>query len=287
MIRFSNNVGRFLWCALLGALLLLPLDTVAAASPTRAGTAQLRLIHASPDAPAIDVYVDGQRLTTALKFTDATTYVSFPSGSHTVQVFSATAGPASQALLAASVEFNEGVAYTIVAADRLAQLGAVVLTDNLAVGSGEQAYIRLIHASPDAPSVADVAVAGGPIAYRNLPFKAASPYLPIAPGSYAFEVRPAGTAQVLATTGALTLEPGRLYSAFVVGQLSDNTFQALLLPDNAGTGGVAAAPKTGAGAGAEPRYRFPTVLLVGALLASFALIRRRGLRREVRGHAPR
>jgi len=126
----------------------------------------------------------------------------------------------------------------------------VVLSDSLASSAGAQSYIRVVHASPDAPSVADAAVAGGPVAYRNLPFKAASPYLPLAPGDYAFEVRPAGTAQAIATTGKLTLEAGRLYSIFVVGQLGDNTFRALLLPDNTGTGG-AAPPSAGGGEQAQ------------------------------------
>ncbi len=44
--------------------------------------AQLRLVHASPDAPALDVYIDGQRVTTALKFADAKAYVSLLAGSH-------------------------------------------------------------------------------------------------------------------------------------------------------------------------------------------------------------
>lgn len=137
---------------------------------TLLGVAQLRLVHASPDAPALDIYVDGQRLITAMRFTDATSYVSPPASNHSVQVFATTTGSAATALVATTVDFQDGVAYTIVVADRLARLGAVVLTDNLATIVGAQSYIRVIHASPDAPAVADVAVAGGPVAYRNPPF---------------------------------------------------------------------------------------------------------------------
>lgn len=281
MLHSQLKLARFMCYTLLGVLLLLPLGAVAApAGSATAGTAQLRLVHASPDAPALDVYVDGQRLITALKFTDATTYVSLPAGSHAVQVFASAAGQAAGALVATTVEFQDGIAYTLVAADRLARLGTVVFTDNLAESAGVQSYIRVIHASPDAPDVADVAVAGGPVAYRNLPFKAASPYLPIAPGAYAFEVRPAGTAQALATTGLLTLETGRLYSVVVVGQLNDNTFQALLLPDNAGTGGISAVPKTGGGAVTTKPFGLPALLLLGGLMASCMLLRHTSPRRD-------
>jgi len=41
--------------------------------------------------------------------------------------------------------------------------------------------------------VADVAVVGGPIVARDLPFKGMTGYLAVVPETYAFEVRPVGT----------------------------------------------------------------------------------------------
>lgn len=118
-----------------------------------------------------------------------------------------------------------------------------MLTDAPAVDASDRAFLRLVHASPDAPPVADVAAAGGPVARRDLAFKATSPHLPLAPGTYAFEVRPAGSTQVLATTPPLGLAAGQISTAFVVGQLPDNTFRALVLPDNARTGGATTTPR--------------------------------------------
>jgi hypothetical protein len=286
MTQSWNGISRLLRRALLAIFLLLPFGFVpgdgAAAVP---GTALLRLVHASPDAPALDVYIDQQRVTTALKFADATTYVAVPSGSRAVQVLAAGAGAGTKALIATNVDLQEGLAYTIVAADRLAQIGAVVLTDDLTSDPGSKAYLRLVHASPDAPAVADVAVAGGPVALRNLPFKAASAYLPLDPGTYAFEVRPAGTTQALATTAPLTLEAGQLYTAFVVGELGNGTFRAIALSDNARTGGVGGAPRSGAGGAQVRPVGTNALFLAVGLLAILPLACTRRLRRSVRATA--
>jgi hypothetical protein len=255
-------------CALLAPLLALLLGGLNAAPVAGAdGMALIRLVHASPDAPALDVSVDGRQVATALRFADATSYAAVPAGSRAVQIFSASAGQGGRALYSASVELRAGLAYTLVAADRLAQLGAVLLTDELSNNPADQAYLRLVHGSPDAPPVADVAVVGGPVALRGLAFKSASPYLPLNPGTYAFEIRPAGTTQTLATTDPVALEAGRIYTIFVIGQFSDNTFRALLLPDNARSGGVGGPPATGAGGAGRA-----TSLTLAQVAAALALV---------------
>jgi hypothetical protein len=223
----------------------------------------LRIVHASSDAPAIDAYLNGQRVATAPQFGAVAPYTTAPTGGATLQVLAAGAGPGGPAFLTTTVDLREGAAYTIVAADRLQQMAPVVLDDTLGAATDGQAHVRLVHVSPDAPPVADVAVVGGPVVARNLPFRGATGYLAVAPGTYAFEIRPAGTTQALVTTPAITVEADRSYSAFVMGQLGDNTFRAVIALDNAATGGVAAAPATGGGWSDGAPARLP--LLMGLL----------------------
>lgn len=237
----------------------------------------LRIVHASSDAPAIDVYVNGQRVTTAPAFAAVTPYTVVPAGAASVQVLAAGAGPGGQTFLSTNLDLLPGEAYTIVAADRAVRMAPVILTDTRAQAADGQAHVRLVHVSPDAPPVADVAVVGGPVIARNLPFKGATGYLTVAPGSYAFEIRPAGTTQALATTPTLTLEADRSYSAFVMGQLGDNTFRAVITVDNAATGGIGGIPSTGGGGMAQqsPAPLPPILGLLGAgVVASAAGIRR-------------
>ncbi|WP_423747007.1 DUF4397 domain-containing protein (plasmid) [Haladaptatus sp. SPP-AMP-3] len=50
---------------------------------------RLRVIHLSPDAPAVDVAADGTRLVSNLGFGDASDYLTVPTGSSTLRVTSA------------------------------------------------------------------------------------------------------------------------------------------------------------------------------------------------------
>ena len=49
-------------------------------------TQQLRIVMASPDAPPVDVLIDGNQVGTALAYTNSTAYTAVSSGSHRVEV---------------------------------------------------------------------------------------------------------------------------------------------------------------------------------------------------------
>ena len=189
MIHYLRGLGICLFVALL-VMFVAPARAVGAAEPDPL----LRLVYAAPNGPAVDIYVDGQRKTTASQFGEITPYLTVTPGVHQIQVFAASAGPAGVALLDTQATFDSGQAYSVLATDRVEQMSAVVLNDALTIDPGTKAYVRLVHLSPDAPSVADVTVNGGAIVASNLPFKGATAYLPVAPGIYRFDVRPAGAA---------------------------------------------------------------------------------------------
>lgn len=269
---------RTTWRLVVAATLALGLlGGLVTPSSASAGSALVRIVHASPGAPQIEAFVDGQKFVTAPAFATATPYTTVPAGAHDIGVFTVGAGPAGKAFFNARVDLQEGRAYTLVAADVAAKMEPVLLNDELTTVVPGQAYVRLFHASPDAPAIADVAVLGGPVIFRGVAFKSAAGYRPIAAGSYSFEVRPAGTDLPLATTNAIELAAGRIYTVFAIGQLSDNTFQVVILPDNAQSGGIGGVPSTGAGgmSRAQPGRMHPTLdwYLTGGVLVLLLIAR--------------
>ncbi|OLZ42510.1 hypothetical protein A6E15_16760 [Natrinema saccharevitans] len=74
-----------------------------------AGSALVRLVHASPDAPAVDVYADGEPVFENVAFTDATDYVAVPAGARTVSVRPAGG---EEAVASFDVTLERGTAYT-------------------------------------------------------------------------------------------------------------------------------------------------------------------------------
>ena len=69
---------------------LLAIVMALAVSPAMAaGEAMVRVTHASPDAPAVDVCVNGKVAFAALEFGKTTEYANLPVGSYDVQVYPA------------------------------------------------------------------------------------------------------------------------------------------------------------------------------------------------------
>ena len=103
--------------------LLLPLFALAvvmAALPAVAGaqaasTGRVRVMHASPDAPAVDIFVDGQKAVTALAFPKDTGYVSLPAGKHNVKVFISPSNGSGTPALQADLDIAGGKDYTVLA----------------------------------------------------------------------------------------------------------------------------------------------------------------------------
>jgi hypothetical protein len=176
-------------------------------------SARVRVVHASPDAPAVDVLVDGSAAFTSAPFKGITDYASLDPGTYAVQVV--PAGETEPAVIDAELGL-EARDYTVVAVGALENIEPLVLADNNAQPAAGKAHVRFVHASPDAPAV-DIAVAGGPVLFSNVAFKGVGDYLPVDAGTYDLEVRPAGSEDVVLSVPALALRDGTVYTVFAMG----------------------------------------------------------------------
>jgi len=225
---------------------------IALVSGASAGSdANVRVLHASPDAPAVDVFVDGSEAISDLAFNDITDYVALPAGAHTIQVFPASADGTGDPVMEADVTLTADTDYTIAAVGLLADIEPLVLVDDNTAPAAGEANLRFVHASPDAPAV-DIYADGAGVVVPNASFKDASGYLNLAADTYNLEVRAAGTETVALDLPGVTLEDGKVYTAFAVGLLEgDPALNAKLAVD--ATFEVAAAQATpAADAGALP-----------------------------------
>src|SRR6478735_1809667 len=196
-----------------------------------AGDACINVVHASPDAPAVDVYLDGTKALSDLAFGSFSGWVAVPSGKHQVQV-AAAGSDVSTAVIDAEVDLSPDAAYEVAAVGKLADIKPAVFQVDLSdVGTATDAMsrIRVIHASPDAPAV-DIALKGGDVLIGGLAFPDASDFLEVPAGSHDLEVRPAGTMDVALDLPGVALEGGMVYDVFAIGQLADGTLTVLVVP---------------------------------------------------------
>ena len=140
-----------------------------------AGTAMLRAVHASPDAPAVDVYAEGIAvpIISALAYGDASLYFPVPAGTYNIQL---RASPSTEA---DPVAFETGP-LTLEADQKITAVASGFLTsmdeaDKFRIlplvedfGTPQSALVRIVHAGPDAPSV-DIDVGDdGSVDYSDL-----------------------------------------------------------------------------------------------------------------------
>jgi hypothetical protein len=215
-----------------------------AATAAQEGDAQVRVVHASPDAPAVDVFVNGDRAIENLAFGEATDLIPLPAGEYDVAV-APTGAPIEDAVITATLALEADAAYNVAATGTIAEgtLGPQVYPIDVAPLADGQARVRAVHASPDAPAV-DVAVAGGPVLFSSVEFPNASDYADVDAGTYDLEVRPAGTADVALALDGVQLDAGTVYDVFAIGTLADGTLQALPLAATPSGVGAAELPST-------------------------------------------
>jgi LPXTG-motif cell wall-anchored protein len=199
---------------LISAVLVLSL-VLATSALADAHEARVRVVHASPDAPAVDVWVNGSVAFSNAPFKGITDYAKLEPGTYNVQV--TPTGATEPVVIDADLALETQTDYTVVAVGKLENIEPLVLVDNNSAPAAGKAHVRFVHASPDAPAV-DIAVAnGGPVLFSNVPFKGVGDYLPVDAGTYDLEVRVAGTETVALEVPGVALADGTVYTIFAMG----------------------------------------------------------------------
>lgn len=203
--------------------------TLEAVVSTDRNPARVRVAHASPDAPAVDILVDDAVAFGNVAFNEVSAYAALPEGTVTVKVV--PTGMTEPVVLEADLEVMAGMDYTVTAVGLLADIDLLVLEDDNGMPDPGTAHVRFVHASPDAPAV-DVAVSDGPVLFANVSFGEVGDYEIVPAGAYDLEVRPTGTMTVALALPDIALEAGTVYTAFATGLLAgDPALGAVLTVD--------------------------------------------------------
>jgi len=187
-------------------------------------TTNVKVIHASPDAPGVDIFVDNTMVnSTALNFPENTDYLEVLAGTRNIKV---NPSMSSTSVIDADVTFMSDMYYSVFAVNDVANIEPLVLEDDLTAPAAGKAHVRFIHLSPDAPAV-DITLTDGTVVFGNKAFKEFTAFTPLDFGSYDLEVRIAGTSQIVLPLGTINLEDGNIYTVFAKGFVSGTGSQAL------------------------------------------------------------
>jgi len=203
--------------------------------------AQVRIAHLSPDAPAVDVLVDGDPVLENVEFGTVSDYRNVSAGEHEVVI---QTSENESVVFEETVTLEAGTQTTIAATGEVGEetFEARIYEDDFEQPADDEASARLIHASPDAPAVDVTVVDSDTVLFDNVTFGNATDYAEVPAGDYELEVRPATADNdgEVVTTVNVTAESGTVYSAVAAGYLSpdeaaaDTPFEVLLVTDAGG-----------------------------------------------------
>ncbi len=196
----------------------------------------LQVVHASPDAPAVDVIVDGGVLVPSLAFPDATDFVEVAGGTYNVSV-TVAGNPGAIAIGPVDLDLAAGSRYSVLAVGELAAIEALVLDDDPRPVA-TNAKVRIVHASPTAANVDIYVTAVGAdinnetATLENVEFKANTGFLALPAGDYDVTVTPTGTKTAAIGPAMISISDGGVYTAVARDPLPGSMDLGLIVLDD-------------------------------------------------------
>jgi Domain of unknown function (DUF4397) len=198
-------------------------------------TQQLRIVTASPDAPPVDILIDGTQIATSLAYTNSTAYQAVKSGSRHIQAVTVSN---STAVFDQNISISDSANETLFLTGPVAKMQSLLLTDGAAkstttTGDGK---VRVVNAS-QAMGAADVyivnvgaSLAGATPVSAGLAFNKASDYALQSIGDFQVFMTQPGTRNVYLNTGPLDLTQSQFKTVVAVDALGGG-FNFIVLTD--------------------------------------------------------
>jgi hypothetical protein len=196
----------------------------------------IRVMHDSPDAPNVDVFVDGEPVFENIPYLTTTSYQALAPGQHRVQI-ALDGRSIDDSVIDINVDLRGDKPYTVLALGDLVNIKAQLLPDTSKAPPEGHARIRIIHAATDLGTV-DIYPSGSPSPVLTDQYFGSADYINIPAGTYSFDVTQAGSAQIVLTSQQLKFEPGWVYSLVITQPDSAVTPIVQASVDRLGTGEV-------------------------------------------------
>ena len=229
-VRLNLDRRRTLLPVMLVAILLaaLPPVTVHAQTVLVPEQTVARVIHASPDTPPVDVYVDDELFVAGMSFGTVSGYLPIETGKHELEVVPAGGDLLQQVLVTVEIDFDVETFQLLAIQNYLNGVTLSAYGQDMSPIDGQGiARIRLIHLVPDANGLT-LARPDGETIFDSVVPLTASKYEDIQAGSQTLTIRP--ERQTIAPLDQpLALLPNVDYDLVVIGQIRNDSLRVLPL----------------------------------------------------------
>lgn len=187
----------------------------------------VRILHASPDAPSVDVLLNNMPIATDLKYRGFTEYLPVYPGRYNVKVF--PTGNRTNAVIDSEFNVLPESIYTVAATGMLSDIGLLPIIEPRMPMQPGVVSLKFGHLSPNAPRV-DLRLSDGTILFRDIGFNEVSRYISLTPGTYTLEIYISGTNQRVLYVPNVNLRGNRFYSVYAIGIAGGTPPLQVLIP---------------------------------------------------------
>ncbi|WP_157827602.1 DUF4397 domain-containing protein [Niallia nealsonii] len=174
---------------------------------------KIRMLHASLDTPAVDIYINGIRIFKELSFKKMSNDLTLPVGKYQIDIYEADKMVDTYCSQKVMVESN--LYHTFAFIGQKEKLKIYSYNEHPHVPYGET-KLRFIHLASKTTDTLKIAVQNGDVIFPKLEAKTASSYLALSPMTVYLEARKIGTNELLSVFQPLVLKENKAYSAILL-----------------------------------------------------------------------
>jgi hypothetical protein len=174
--------------------------------------ARLRLIHAAPGLPAVDLLAESSLLTGPVSATQISDYQALDSGIHTIEL--TQVGTTQPALISATLQLEVGKEYSLLLVEEGGKAKMLLLPDDNELPNPGKTRLRYVNASPLTGEL-DLLIHQSLALFNKQAYQAPSGYKEIQAGVYDLEVRSSNTMTSILDLPGITLVEGTVNTLVV------------------------------------------------------------------------
>ena len=186
----------------------------------------IRFFNAYPSVGSVDIYVNGRKVASNLLYRQFTEYLKAFPGYYRVAVF--RAGTTTDPLSVSYINLIGYRIYTAAVTGLGTNVSLEMINDNRRFLQENAAYIRFVQLSANAPRM-DVYLDDS-LVLSDLNYREVSRYMSVAPGSHNLKLREYFSGAVLLEDPDVTVEGGKAYTIYVVGDMTDRVGLQVVIP---------------------------------------------------------
>lgn len=188
----------------------------------------ISIFHAAPNAPAVDIYANGDLIVKNLAYKKLSKHLIVSPGNYNIKVY--PSGQTANPVIDTNISIPEDSAFNIAAIGNLPSISLYTIPEPItAENSGS--CVRFVHLSPNAPAV-DIKLSNGTSMFTNVNYKDITNYVCVPTGTYTFKASPTGTDNAVLTVSNVKLNPYSHYTIYAIGLVGESpALEAVIVSD--------------------------------------------------------